>query len=122
MPRVLVVDDDQYLREAVRTLLEEDGYEVIEAPHGAAALDVLRGTKEPLIVLLDVLNLARSDEQLARHAFVIWTASRAPVPTELTTELGVPVVSKPFDLEGLLAVIARAGTRVRQNVLLDSER
>jgi two-component system, OmpR family, KDP operon response regulator KdpE len=52
-PRILVVEDDVALRSAVKTILDRSGYEVSEAPDGAAALDALTGG--PLdVVLLDI--------------------------------------------------------------------
>jgi CheY-like chemotaxis protein len=53
MARVLIVDDDEGARDTVRTVLEEEGYEVAEAEYGHCALDHLRASAEPLVVLLD---------------------------------------------------------------------
>ncbi len=110
MPQVLVVDNDKAIRETARFLLEDEGYEVIEAPDGAAALDLLRMSDQPMVVLLDIvmprlsgvelLQLVGRDERLIRHAFVVWTASR------------VPVLPKPFDMDELLEVVARAAERL----------
>jgi CheY-like chemotaxis protein len=125
MPRVLIADDDAELRETVRWVLEDVGYEVLEAPHGRAALELLRADVEPLVVLLDVvmpylsgmdlLILAGGDERLARHAFVVWTAGRMPVPPDLLERIGVPIVPKPCDLDTLLEAVAVAGERLAGN-------
>ena len=48
---VLVVDDDEYIRELIRSGLEGDGYRVVTAPNGQAALDVLDATTVNLILL-----------------------------------------------------------------------
>jgi CheY-like chemotaxis protein len=124
MPQVLIVDDDESIRETARFLLEDEGYEVIEAPDGAAALDLLRMSDQPTVVLLDIvmtrlsgvelLKLVGHDERLTRHAFVIWTASRVPVPAELLASLDAPLVPKPFDMDELLAVDARAAERLEE--------
>jgi DNA-binding response OmpR family regulator len=51
---VLIVEDDTALRELLRRMLEREGYAVLEAEHGRAALDRLRdGT--PGIILLDLM-------------------------------------------------------------------
>jgi CheY-like chemotaxis protein len=122
MPQVLIVDDDESIRETARFLLEDEGYEVIEAPDGAAALDLLRMSDQPMVVLLDIvmtrlsgvelLKLVGHDERLTRHAFVVWTASRVLVPMELLASLDAPLVLKPFDMDELLAVDARAAERL----------
>jgi CheY-like chemotaxis protein len=122
MPQVLVVDNDEAIRETARFLLEDEGYEVIEAPDGAAALDLLRMSDQPMVVLLDIvmprlsgvelLQLVGRDERLICHAFVVWTASRVPVPAELLASLDAPLVPKPFDVDELLEVVARAAERL----------
>jgi len=55
MPQVLIVDNDESIRETARFLLEDEGCEVIEAPDGAAALELLRMSDQPMVVLLDIV-------------------------------------------------------------------
>ncbi len=122
MPRVLVVDNDDGIRETARFLLEDAGYEVVEAADGEAALQVLLDSSGPLVVLLDivmprvdgidVLRQARRNGRLKRHAFVVWTASRAEIPADLLMALRVPLVRKPFDLDELLAIVSQATSRL----------
>ena len=56
--RVLVVDDEPMLRNLLSRLLRMEGYDVLEAGDGAAALDVVV-SEEPDLVLLDVMMPAR---------------------------------------------------------------
>jgi GAF domain-containing protein/DNA-binding response OmpR family regulator len=51
---VLVVDDDAEVRALFRRMLEPDGYTVVEAPNGRAALERLRGIT-PGVILLDLM-------------------------------------------------------------------
>ena len=53
MRQVLIVDDDQALRELLREILEEEGYQVREAADGDTALDLLQHSAERWVVLLD---------------------------------------------------------------------
>src|SRR5690348_404741 len=122
MPRVLVVDDDDAIRETLRFVLEDAGYNVTEAANGLDALDVLYTSAEPLIVLLDimmpllsgagVLGVVAEDERLAeRNVFVIVTANTLPFSKPfamLIDRLNIKVVSKPFDIDDLLGVVAQA--------------
>jgi DNA-binding response OmpR family regulator len=55
---VLVVDDEPMLRNLLSRLLRMEGYEVLEAEDGQAALDVVAGQK-PDLILLDVMMPAR---------------------------------------------------------------
>lgn len=51
---VLVVDDDDLIRAVVRTTLEDEGVEIIEAENGTEALRVAR-ERRPDLVLLDIM-------------------------------------------------------------------
>lgn len=51
--QVMVVDDDESIREYLRQLLEENDYDVLEAEDGVQALEMLK-TEKPSLVILDV--------------------------------------------------------------------
>ncbi|MFI4878433.1 MAG: response regulator, partial [Steroidobacterales bacterium] len=52
---VLVVDDDQDIRNVLRDLLSDEGYQVSLASDGAEGLRLLASASEPLVVLLDLM-------------------------------------------------------------------
>lgn len=66
-PTVLVVDDEDALRAAIRRLLESQGYQVIEAPNGATALQLLENKPAPEVslVLTDLRMPVMDGRQLA---------------------------------------------------------
>ena len=53
--KILVVDDERAVRDALRRALELEGYEVALAADGAEALAPARGERKPDAVVLDVL-------------------------------------------------------------------
>ena len=122
MPRILVIDNDDGIRQSARFILEDAGYEVEEASDGMEGLALLRTCEESRVVLLDVamphlngvqvLQLMNDDERLARHSFVVWSASRGSVPAELLAAHDVPFISKPFDIDELVAIIEQAAARL----------
>lgn len=126
-PTVLVVDDEQDIRAALRLILEDAGYRVIEAENGVRALDRLRMQPEGMVVLLDymmpvldgagVLGTVANDGALARrHRYILMTAATktfALAFAKLLGELGVPVMAKPFDLDRLVGMVAAAAARLR---------
>lgn len=129
-PEILVVDDDFSIRETLKMVLEEDGYIVAEVAEGGAALDYLRQTRDPMVVLLDhvmpgmdgaqTLHAVAQDEYLVRtHAYILLTASAQTVISSMVSSLGdlsVAVVTKPFDLDELLATVARVRVELQQRV------
>jgi two-component system KDP operon response regulator KdpE len=122
---ICIVDDDQPERHLLRLVLKSEGYPVAEASTGQEALRLLRRSRQRFVVLLDlrmpvlggteVLRQAAAEPRLAtRHAFILISAwpDRPPELMALLDALSVPVVSKPFDLEELLAVIAQTARRL----------
>ena len=53
-PRILIVDDEVPIRRLLRTTLQAQHYEVVEAGNAADALQILKGPSAPALVLLDL--------------------------------------------------------------------
>jgi two-component system response regulator ResD len=53
MGHPILIVDDEALRSALRMVLEEEGYQVVEAPDGRSALDRLQQGRDCMVVLLD---------------------------------------------------------------------
>jgi CheY-like chemotaxis protein len=122
MRRVCVVDDDEGIRDTLRYLLEDAGYEVEEAAGGGAALRLLEASSLPRVMLLDrmmprvdgvaVLRaLADQPETAQRTAIVFMTARSDPPDAETARMIAASTagtVAKPFDLDALLTAVERA--------------
>jgi CheY-like chemotaxis protein len=120
MAHVLIVDDDRELRALLRSALDDEGYLVTEVADGRSALERLRASPWPQVVLLDlhmprldgagVLRAVAGDRALVqRHRFILVTGDSQTLPLTLGTmlaRLGVPLVRKPFDLGALLGLVA----------------
>lgn len=126
--RILIVDDDEEIRLALRMLLEDARYDVVEAPDGMAARRVLRASPDHLVVLLDnlmpglegmeLLAQLEADGEPSPHAYILITASPqhvVPALAERLARLSVPVIAKPFDLDAVLAAVAAATNRLETN-------
>jgi CheY-like chemotaxis protein len=113
---VLVVDDDEDMREAVRDTLSEEGYETHVAAGGEEALEYLRAHPLPPLILLDwnmtPMNGARfmaelgSDSALAAIPVVLLTAD-ALAAASATRRGFAGCVTKPVDLDVLFALVGR---------------
>ena len=83
---VLVVDDDDLVRKVVRAVLEADDYQVLEAPNGALALQMIAEQK-PKLVILDVMMPGIDGVDVCRQmshddARVLMLTARDDVETE----------------------------------------
>jgi CheY-like chemotaxis protein len=122
MVHVLVVEDDDATRQMLRTVLDDAGYRVSVAQTGVTALEVLRTSPHPLVVVLDmlmpqgdgltVLRAVRDDAYLAtRHRYLAMAASppaRLNLTADLARLLTRPLISKPFRLADVLAAVDEA--------------
>jgi two-component system, OmpR family, alkaline phosphatase synthesis response regulator PhoP len=105
--RALVVDDDAPIRELLRTVLELEGWEVVEAEDGDQALALARAERPHGVVLdvmmpgtdgFDVLGQLRKTEHGRAMAIVMLTAKTRPTDILRGTRLGADLyVTKPFD-------------------------
>ncbi len=126
LPRILVVDDEADIRETLKEILGEEGYEVETAADAAAARNAV-GQREPDLVLLDIwmpdtdgITLLRewSTSQALRFP-VVMLSGHGTVETAIeATRLGaLDFVEKPLSLAKLLRTVERAleaGRRRRQ--------
>jgi two-component system phosphate regulon response regulator PhoB len=112
---VLVVDDESDIRYVIARALRMAGYEVLEAAHGEAALE-LALSSAPRLVLTDLMmpvmagpeliDRLRADERTAATPIVLLTGT-----TGVTTSADV-TVSKPFDHHELVVLADRLTGRV----------
>jgi two-component system chemotaxis response regulator CheY len=114
--RILLVEDDAAIREALNEVLAELGYEVVSASDGGRGLALAAQQPVPCPILLDwrmpVLDgpefLVRLRELPRGKEFpvILSTADRSATVIAVGDEVA-GVLSKPFDLEALLAVLNR---------------
>lgn len=64
---ILLVEDEQSIREALRELLEDEGYLVFEACHGEEALALLPTLPSPLLMILDLMMPVMNGWELLRR-------------------------------------------------------
>jgi two-component system response regulator AtoC len=116
MSRLLLVEDENLLRWALRTRLMRAGHTVDEAPTLAAAEEILRRTR-PEVVLLDVnlpdgngLDfLAAQREKLAESIVLVFTADGRVEDAVRAMKLGaLDFLAKPVDQEELIRVVGQA--------------
>lgn len=113
---ILIVEDDDDIREALTAFLEAAGYSVIEAKDGGEALRMLRSTRQRFcLVLLDLFMPAMNgwqfraeqlgDPAIADVPVVIVSADRS-APQKAADLGAVDCMVKPIDFVRLLDTIA----------------
>jgi len=115
-PLVLVVDDDDMVRELVTQVLADAGYRTIAAGDAVAAMTVLRGGVIPDLLLTDVGLPGLNGRQLADAArelqpaqkvlFMTGYAANAVVGGGEALDPGMSILMKPFEVGELTAKVA----------------
>jgi two-component system, OmpR family, response regulator RegX3 len=109
-PLILVVDDEQSYRDALRVALEREGFRVEVAADGAEALQKFDAVR-PALVLLDVMlpkisgvDVCREIRTRSQVPIIMVTARNAEIDAVVGLEVGADdYVTKPFRLRELVA-------------------
>src|SRR5690349_19393263 len=131
MKKILVIDDEQWLREMVLMALQQKGYEVLEAENGAAGIEVAQKVL-PDLILCDV-NMDKMDGYLALASlrndpttesipFILMTGLADNAGMRHGMELGADdYLPKPFSIDALYAAV-EARLRKAQSVRQAAEK
>jgi signal transduction histidine kinase len=115
MKKILVIDDEEWLREMIHLALQQRGFEVIEAVDGADGIELAR--KElPDLILCDInmgkvdgyltLSSLRNEAPTAAIPFILMTGLADNAGMRHGMELGADdYLPKPFTTDGLYAAV-----------------
>ena len=109
-PQILIVDDEAHLRNGLRRILNEEGYEAITAPDGETAL-MLAAEKKPDIVLLDIMMPGMDGREVCHRLRKVAAEAQIIYLTAKVETTG-PLQSKPLRGEAD-AFIAKPATSKR---------
>jgi CheY-like chemotaxis protein len=111
--QILLVDDDESIRDSLSSLLEGEGYGVASVANGREALERLRSkAPPPCLILLDwmmpvmdgeaFLREQQQDSALAGIPVVVITAAAG---TRLAALGGTPCIRKPIQIDKLMGAV-----------------
>ncbi len=113
---ILVVDDEDDVRESVREVLSDEGYRVVDTADGTLVLDLIR-QERPELVLLDIwmpqvdgIGLLKEIKIQEPGLNVVMVSGHGNIHTAVTaTKFGAfDFLEKPVSLDGLLLTVQRA--------------
>lgn len=113
---VLIVEDDADIREAVRDLLEDYGYTVLEAANGKEALQLLADGAHPCVILLDLMmpvmsgwefrSLQLQRPELAAIPIIVVSADRSTAEKAAAIS-AAGYLEKPIRADALMSMVSR---------------
>ncbi|PHX64740.1 MAG: Fis family transcriptional regulator [Gemmatimonadetes bacterium] len=114
--RILVVDDEPGIRQALGQLLEYEGYEVKTATGGAEGITIYESFRPQLVFLdvkmagLDGLEVLKRLRQADPNATVVMISGHATIQTAVeATQLGAyDILEKPLDTDRVLVLLRNA--------------
>jgi two-component system, sensor histidine kinase and response regulator len=115
MKKILVIDDETWLREMVEMALHQQGFDVVQAENGAVGIEVAR-RELPDLILCDVnmeqvngyltLSALRNEPATAAIPFILMTGLADNAGMRHGMELGADdYLPKPFTIEALYAAV-----------------
>ena len=114
-PTILVVDDEPQIRRVMRATLSAQGYTILEAANGEAALEQFRRERPDLILLdinmpgVDGLETCRQIRATSSVPIIVLTVRSSEKDKVHSLDAGADdYVTKPFGMEELLARIRAA--------------
>jgi CheY-like chemotaxis protein len=115
---VLVVEDEDPLRQAVIKALRKAGFGVLEASNGSAAIDLLHAREAKIdVMLLDITIPGASSDEVLSEAAQVRPDIRVVLTSAYSHEVLAPFLSasqvcgflrKPFELTDLVQTLLRA--------------
>jgi DNA-binding response OmpR family regulator len=125
MTKILVIEDEETVRENILELLDAEGFEALSAENGRIGLDLAQ-QQLPDLILCDVrmpeldgygvLTALRSEAETATIPFMFLTAKAAKTDLSYGLELGANAyITKPFTLTELLDAIAAQIEKTEQS-------
>lgn len=116
MPDILIVDDDETIREGLKHLVLEEGYHVVTAVDGADALQKLSENNYRLILLdvrmpnLDGYDVLTQVKKLYQSTKVIMITGHADLTHAMKSKkMGADdFIEKPFDIDDVMTSVRRS--------------
>uniref|UniRef100_UPI004048E9CC sigma-54-dependent transcriptional regulator n=1 Tax=Algoriphagus sp. TaxID=1872435 RepID=UPI004048E9CC len=116
MAKILLIDDERFIRSSLREILEYENYEVVEAQDGAEGLQKIREEEFDLVLcdikmpILDGLDVLEQVKQLERVPQFIMISAHGTIETavEATKKGAFDFIPKPPDLNRLLLTVRNA--------------
>jgi len=125
MSKILIVDDEQDIVELLSYNFEKEGFSIVKAYDGEAAIGMVRSKKPDLMILdlmlpkmngLDVCRAIRRNTETANLPIIMLTAKGDEIDKIIGLEIGADdYVTKPFSVKELIARVRTILRRLKES-------
>ncbi|MBO8128311.1 MAG: sigma-54-dependent Fis family transcriptional regulator [Peptococcaceae bacterium] len=114
-PKILIIDDEEYMCWAIQRAMEQEGYEAVSATSGAAGLDILNENGASLVIVdlkmpdMDGIEVLKRIKKNHPKIPVILITAHGTIETAIEAmKIGASdYITKPFDLDELVIVVKK---------------
>lgn len=116
MAQIVIAEDEFLIADVLSIMLEEAGYEVQTAPHGLAALSLVKEKRPdllitdfmmPLMTGLELAQALRADDRLSSIPIILMSGAQASIGRS-HPDMFDDVLDKPYDEARLLRAVESA--------------
>jgi len=114
---VLVVDDDQDIRDALCELLEDEGYHAVAAANGQDALVYLKSREPPCVILLDLMmpvmdgwQFCAEQRRTGDQTPIVLLSAAGGLPAHAEELCAAAFIAKPFDIDRVVSTIEQVSS------------
>jgi DNA-binding response OmpR family regulator len=114
---ILVVDDDEVMRNAMKRILDDEGYQVLMAEDGMELSKILETTRLELILLdvnlpwvdgLELCRIIKGHTEMSKVPLLLVSARKTKEDIEAGFQAGCDdYLTKPFDVDRMIAAIRK---------------
>ena len=110
---MLVVDDQEAIRDTLQVALDDEGFTVECASNGREALDILEWWK-PCVILLDLMmpvmdgwTFCAEQKRTGDHTPIVLLSAAGRLDEHSRSLGAAAVIAKPFDIDSVISTIQR---------------
>jgi CheY-like chemotaxis protein len=116
---IVIAEDEYLLADILEMLLVDAGHEVVSAPHGVAALELVRGRQPALLITdfmmpmmtgLELAEAIRKDVALDALPIILVSGAQGAIGRS-HPEMFDAVLDKPYDIDEMLNTVERLLSR-----------
>lgn len=114
--KILLIDDDPDILEAMQAMLEDEGYAVVTADAHDYIEKIFKDGSLPNLILIDILLSGKDGREIVQelksqqdtqHIPIIMTSARSSVEKTARESGADDFLAKPFDIDDLLDMVAK---------------
>lgn len=116
MKSILIIDDDPSIREAIRDILEDEGFRVLEAENGMKGIKICKSNNIDIAIIdiwlpnIDGMTVLEEIKKINKNIKPIMISAHGTVQTavESLKQGAVDFLEKPVSMEKLIETVKRA--------------